>query len=66
MMHLQNLTRMGQAHDNLTKVISIYKDPFQYYLVMELVPGGNLLDFYNNYQEMSVKRCESMVKNIVG
>ena len=49
MLHLQNLTRTGQAHDNLTKVIAIYKDPFQYYLVMELVPGGNLLDFYNDY-----------------
>ena len=69
MQYLQKVTLSDEedgAHRNLTKVIGIYKDAFQYYFVMELVTGGTLLDFFNEYREMSVENCENLTKKIVG
>ena len=62
MNHLQKVT---EQHENVTKVIETYKDPFHYYFVMELVTGGTLFDFYNGWKEMSVQKVESVTKSIV-
>lgn len=52
-------------HPNIVKLKSFYEDPDNYYLVMELVPGGDLMDFVAAHGAIGEDATQVITKQIL-
>lgn len=66
----KNLRREGQIqqmirHPNITQLLDILETENSYYLVMELCPGGNLMNYIYEKKRLDEREAQKYVRQLV-
>ena len=50
------------VHPHITRVFELMEDKRSYYIIMELISGGNLFDMIRSMRECNEDRAMSIIK----
>lgn len=52
------------VHPHITRIFELMEDTRNYYIVMELISGGNLLELILNSERIDDRQCCSIIKQL--
>jgi len=57
---------IGLDHPNIVKTYEVFEDPFKYYIVSELLTGGELLDLITKNSHLGERGAARVMRQILG